>query len=139
MTLDQIRNVCLYLPGTTEQIQWGDDLVLKVAGKMFLVTGLEPGSGHSFKCEEETYHELTELPGIRPAPYLARARWIQIDPTECRLNNDEVERLIRQSYDLVVAKLPKKTQRGLGAVGESEGQSPKSKVGKADKNDRFKR
>ena len=39
MTLDQIRNVCLSLPGTTEQIQWGDDLVFKVAGKMFRVFG----------------------------------------------------------------------------------------------------
>lgn len=113
MTLDEVRNTCLSFRGATEQIQWDDDLVFKVAGKMFLVTSLEPGGGLSFKCEDETYSNLTELPGVRPAPYLARARWVQIDPSECTLDNTEIERLIGHSYDLVVARLPKKTQQML--------------------------
>ena len=86
MNIDQIRKICLCLAGTTEQVQWDDDLVFKVGKKMFLVAGLEPGLGYSFKCTDETFYELTELPGIRPAPYLARAKWVQILPDECRLN-----------------------------------------------------
>ncbi len=113
MNIDQIREVCLSLPGTTEQVQWDDDLVFKVAKKMFLVAGLEPGLGYSFKCSDENFHELTEMPGIRPAPYLARAKWIQIQPNECRLDGAAIKQLIQQSYDLVVSKLPKKVQKEI--------------------------
>jgi predicted DNA-binding protein (MmcQ/YjbR family) len=67
MTLDQGRSTGLSFRGATEQIQWDDDLVFKVAGKMFLVTSLEPGGGLSFKCEDETTSNLTELPGARTA------------------------------------------------------------------------
>jgi predicted DNA-binding protein (MmcQ/YjbR family) len=113
MTLEQMRNLCMSFPGATEQIQWGEDVLFKVVGKMFVVVGPAPGNCFSFKCPEETFHELTELPGIIPAPYLARAHWVQIRPAECRLRASEIEALIRQSYELVVAKLPKKTQKAL--------------------------
>ena len=42
MNIDQLRKICLSFPGATEQIQWGDDLLFKVGGKMFAVTPLEP-------------------------------------------------------------------------------------------------
>jgi predicted DNA-binding protein (MmcQ/YjbR family) len=113
MTAHEVREFGLSLPGATEEIQWGKDLLLKVAGKMFVCMGLDPGSRYSFKCSEETFYELTEVQGVYPAPYLARAHWVQIDPAECRLSRSEIERLIRQSYGLVVAKLPKKTQKAL--------------------------
>ena len=113
MNIDQIREIGLSLPGTTEQVQWDDDLVFKVGKKMFLVAGLEPGLGYSFKCSDEKFYELTELPGIRPAPYLARAKWVRIQPDECRLGRAEIEQLIRQSFDLVVSRLPKKVQREI--------------------------
>jgi predicted DNA-binding protein (MmcQ/YjbR family) len=48
-----------------------------------------------------------------PAPYLARAHWVQIRPADCRLRAGGIAVLLRQSYDLVVAKLPKKTQMAL--------------------------
>ena len=113
MKLEQIRDVCMSFPGATEQIQWGEDVVFKVAGKMFVVVGPAPGNCFSFKCEEEAFHELTELPGIIPAPYLARAKWVQIRPAECRLRAEEIAALLRQSSDVVVAKLPQKTQQAL--------------------------
>ena len=113
MNADQIRDLCLSLPGTTEQIQWGNDLVFKVAGKMFLCMGTDAGSCYSFKSSKVAFYELTELPGVNPAPYLARAHWVQIDPSTCRLDTRQIEDLIRQSYELVVAKLPKKTQKVL--------------------------
>ena len=113
MRLEQIRALCLSLPGATEQIQWGNDLLFKVAGKMFLITGFNPDSPFTIKAADEAFHELTELAGIHPAPYLARARWVQIIPAECRLRPAEIEALIRQSYALVVARLPKRTQKAL--------------------------
>ena len=41
MTADELRRICNKLAGATEQIQWGDDRVFKVGGKMFACSGLE--------------------------------------------------------------------------------------------------
>lgn len=113
MDVEWLRKICLSLPNTTEQIQWGNDLLFKVYGKMFAVTPLEPAPVClSFKCSEETFAELTERPGIIPAPYLARAKWVALE-TRDAIARDELAELLRTSYDLVLAKLPKKlTERG---------------------------
>lgn len=113
MTLSEIRKLCLSLPAVTEEIQWKKDLLFKVGGKMFLCMGTDPDSRYSFKCSEAAFNELIEMDGIQPAPYLARANWVQIDPGVCRLGKLRLEKLIRESYRLVFEKLPKKTQRTL--------------------------
>jgi predicted DNA-binding protein (MmcQ/YjbR family) len=110
MDIEWIRKYCCSLPGAAEQIQWEHDLVFKVGGKMFAVAPLEPGGPRlSFKCAPEQFAELTERPGIRPAAYLARAHWVSLE-SENALTRAETQSLIRQSYDLVLAKLPKKVQ-----------------------------
>jgi predicted DNA-binding protein (MmcQ/YjbR family) len=94
-------------------VQWGDALVFKVAGKMFAVASLEPGSHWlSFKCNPDDFAELIERPGIIPAPYLARAKWIALEH-EDSMGVPELKLRIRHSYDLVCAKLPKKVQAEL--------------------------
>lgn len=108
-----LRKIASALPGATEQIQWEKDRVFKIGGKMFACSGLEPDSLFSFKVEDERFLELSDLPGVVPAPYLARAKWVQIDPRECELTDPDIESLIKRSYELVLAKLPKKTQRKI--------------------------
>jgi predicted DNA-binding protein (MmcQ/YjbR family) len=96
------------------QVQWVDDLVFKIGGKMFAVTSLEPRDVYlSFKCTPEAFAELTDQPGIIPAPYLARASWIALEHKNA-LTTVEIKRLLRQSYELVVEKLPKKLRTELG-------------------------
>jgi predicted DNA-binding protein (MmcQ/YjbR family) len=113
MDLDWLRRFCLALPHTTEQVQWEDALVFKVGGRMYAVARLEPVPVWlSFKCSEEEFAELIERPGIVPAPYLARAHWIGLDSAEA-LSRPEIESLLRRAYDLVFAKLPRKTQASL--------------------------
>jgi predicted DNA-binding protein (MmcQ/YjbR family) len=115
VSADWLRRHCLSFPHATETVQWGNDLVFKVAGKMFAVLALEPGQHLcSFKCTPEIFADLIERPGIVPAPYMARAHWVALE-AEDSLPRAEVKRLLRQAYDLVVAKLPKKTQATLGA------------------------
>ncbi len=110
MKVDWLREICLSFPGTTEQIQWGCDLLFKVGGKMFAVTPLEPAPVClSFKTSPENFAELTERPGIIPAPYLARAQWVALQ-TRDALPAEELARLLRDSYDMVFAKLPKRTR-----------------------------
>jgi predicted DNA-binding protein (MmcQ/YjbR family) len=113
MSVDWVCRFCLSLPHTTETVQWGSDLVFKVGGKMYTVTCLEPAPVWlSLKCTPEDFAELTERHGVIPAPYMARASWIALE-NEDALPVTEIKRLIRQSYGLVLAKLPKKARAAL--------------------------
>src|ERR1700682_2565931 len=108
MNIDWVRRYCMSMPHATESVQWGNDLVFKIAGKMFAVVVLEPAKVWlSFKCTPEEFAELVERPGIIPAPYSARYHWVALE-TEDALPGADIRRLIRQSYDLVVEKLPRK-------------------------------
>jgi predicted DNA-binding protein (MmcQ/YjbR family) len=113
LTADWLREVCLAFPHTTEQVQWGCDLVFKVGGKMFAVTSLEPAPVClSFKASPENFTDLTERPNIIPAPYLARAQWVALQTKDC-IPQHELAALLRESYDIVFAKLPKKLRDGI--------------------------
>jgi len=113
VTLDSVRGFCTALPHATETVQWGNDLVFKIGGKMFAVVALEPSKVWlSFKATPEQFAELTERHGIIPAPYLARAHWVALE-SEDALGAPELKRFLRQAYDLVMAGLPKKAQAAL--------------------------
>ena len=114
MSIDWVRAHCLALPHTTEQILWGDDLVFKIGGKMYAVVVLTPHHKvvMSFKCTPEVFAELVERPGIIPAPYSARSHWVALE-REDALPRAEIKRLIRQAYELVIAKMTKKKQAQL--------------------------
>jgi predicted DNA-binding protein (MmcQ/YjbR family) len=115
MDIDWIRNLCLSFPQTTEKIQWGEVLVFKVAGKIHALTVLQPAKTWlTFKVSPENFAELTERPGIIPAPYLARAKWVALE-TKDALSSDELTLLLRESYEMVVAKLPKRTRETLAS------------------------
>ena len=111
--LQSLQKYCMTLPGATENVQWGKDLVFKVGGKMFCCMGTEPDSKFSFKVEDYRFLELTDQPGVVPAPYLARAKWIQIDPAETDLKLAQIKPLVKRSHALVFAKLTKKAQREI--------------------------
>jgi predicted DNA-binding protein (MmcQ/YjbR family) len=113
MNIEWVRGYCMSLPHATESLQWGDDLVFKVGGKMFAVLVLQPaGVWLSFKTTPEEFAELTERPGIIPAPYAARYHWVALE-TSGALAGLELKQLLRRSYDLVFEKLPKKTRTAL--------------------------
>ncbi len=118
MNADALRMLCRTWPGVTEDIKWGSDVVFSVGGKMFCVLDTAPaeagGSGRlSFKVEADRFLEFTDRPGIVPAPYMARAQWISLTVPKA-LPVAQIETLIRRSYELVFAKLPKSKQRELG-------------------------
>jgi predicted DNA-binding protein (MmcQ/YjbR family) len=117
MTLSRLRELCMSMPGATEQIQWGKDLVFKVGGKMFCVANTDPAGSEmamSFKCNPETFAELCEREGIKPAPYMARAQWVGLERFDT-LPDRELKPLVIGAYDLITARLPKKTQASLSA------------------------
>jgi predicted DNA-binding protein (MmcQ/YjbR family) len=117
MNIEWVRQFCLSLPHVTEQIQWGNDLLFKVGGKMFAAVPLEPARIFlTFKCNPEDFAELTERPGVIPAPYLARAKWVAVEREEA-LPREEVLGLVKKSYEMVFAKLTKKLQTELQSGG----------------------
>ena len=114
MDIEAIRAYCLSLPHATEDIQWGSDLLFRVGGKMFSLVPLDASVPNRllFQCTPEKFAELVERDGVIPAPYLARHNWVAIQSFDA-VNKSEVKALIRQSYDLVLGKLPKKVRQGL--------------------------
>jgi predicted DNA-binding protein (MmcQ/YjbR family) len=123
MDIDWLRKICLTFRGVSEQIQWGNDLLFKVGGKMFAIAPLEPAPVClTFKCSDELFAELTERPKIIPAPYLARAKWVALESPDA-MTRGELSELLCTSYELVFAKLPKRVQEEL----KSAGSRPKHK------------
>ena len=115
--VDWVRAFCLSLPHATEDVQWEHDLLFRIAGKMFCVANLEPGMSPTkiaFKCTPEKFAELVEIDGIIPAPYMARNHWVAMLDMNA-LRQPEIKELIEESYQMILAKLPKKTQSELSA------------------------
>src|SRR5262245_5108330 len=115
MTIDAVRTICRAFPAVTEDIKWGSDLVFSVSGKMFCVVNTDQPHTLAFKCTPEMFAELIEREGIIPAPYMARNMWVQERTVGDVLERREIEALVRASYDLVVAKLPRSKQPGAKA------------------------
>jgi len=114
MSVEQLDDLCARWPGVSRSIKWEVDLVHSVANKMFVVMcTLGPDRGRfSFRVDTERFLELTEQPGMAPAPYMARAFWISVTEPE-RFEHAELAGFVRRSYELVREKLPKKTQAAL--------------------------
>jgi predicted DNA-binding protein (MmcQ/YjbR family) len=83
----------------------------------------------SFKCTPEKFAELVEVEGIIPAPYMARNHWVAILALDA-LRRPELEELVRNSYQLVRGKLPKKTLAELEAKPAKAGKAKRMPVAK---------
>src|ERR1700685_3722669 len=104
MNVDSVRGYCLSFPQARENLQWGETVCFKVAGKIFATLSLDsvPPS-LCLKCSPEKFAELCEQEGVKPAPYVGRYKWVLLERLDV-LSDEELEDLIRQSYKLVAAK-----------------------------------
>ncbi|WP_057460899.1 MmcQ/YjbR family DNA-binding protein [Pseudovibrio sp. POLY-S9] len=122
MTRDEFDNYCKSLVGTSNVIQWGNASVWKVGGKIFAICSnwgedrpeME-GIKISFKCSELSYQILTEQEGVIPAPYLARAKWVQIETAQAMADED-IKDYVREAHSIIARKLTKKLQKEIGFV-----------------------
>lgn len=120
MTRDEFDGYCKSLIGTTNVIQWGDASVWKVGGKIFAICSnwgeVAPDGNEikvSFKCSDLSYQILTEQDGIIPAPYLARAKWVQIE-TAGAMSDQHIKDYVREAHSIIAKKLSKKLQSEIG-------------------------
>ena len=119
MTRTEFDAYCAGLLATTNVVQWGNASVWKVGGKIFAVCsswGKGPDQRISFKCSDLSYMMLTEEAGIVPAPYLARAKWVQVTDDRA-LSDEDLKTYLATAHGLVAAKLTKKLRRELGIDG----------------------
>ncbi len=139
MHIEDLRQHCLSFRGATEHEIWHGDLTFKVGNKMFAHTVLDVAPVWlSFKASDEKFAELIERQNVIPAPYLARAKWVALESREA-IPATELRELLREAYDLVVAKLPKKIQAGLTAKTKSKAKTKTSPKKKNPKTKRKKR
>lgn len=112
MSPEAFAAAALGQPGASCTVQWGDDRVYKVGGKMFAVTNLA-GTSLSLKVSDIAFAALTESGRAQPAPYLARAKWVRFEDLAA-LDDAEVADWLRSAHALVAAKLTKAARRELG-------------------------
>lgn len=119
MIRDEVLATCLGLPGAEETYPFGDEVaVIKVGGRMFALVPLsgEPGSVN-LKCDPVQALALREAyAGIRPGYHQDKRHWNTVD-LDGSVEDDVLRDLITDSYDLVVAGLPRSLREQL-AVGD---------------------
>jgi|HubBroStandDraft_5_1064220.scaffolds.fasta_scaffold225176_1 predicted DNA-binding protein (MmcQ/YjbR family) len=112
VTPEAVEAHCLSLPAATLSIQWGGTHVFKVGGKIFAMTG---GGvwGLSFKASDMAFELLQEQKLARPAPYLQRAKWLQLLAPDA-LGDADLKAYLTQAHAIVSAKLTRRLRAELG-------------------------
>lgn len=114
MTIEDLQGICRDLPLVTQDIKWGHDLVFLIGGKMFCVAGLDQSPvSASFKVTEEEFEVMSQWPGFKPAPYVAKYKWVLIEDIS-KMSLTQWKHYTNQSYELVKAKLAPKIKKQLG-------------------------
>lgn len=116
MTRDEFDAFCAALPATTNVIQWGNATVWKVGGKIFAICShWGPGEHQkiSFKCSDLSYTLLCEQDDIAPAPYLARAKWVQLQNGDA-MDDDQIRDYVTEAHKIIAAKLTRAQRKTLG-------------------------
>ena len=114
MNAEAFHAAALALPGATFDIKWGSDRVYSVGGKMFATAGVEgdPEPQYMFKASDLAFEMLVEQGVAKPAPYLARAKWVQLVKSTA-LSDADMEAYLREAHRIVAAKLPATVKVGL--------------------------
>jgi predicted DNA-binding protein (MmcQ/YjbR family) len=118
MDYKQFNAFCKSLPSTTYVMQWGESHVWKVGGKVFAIGGWAVDEeSYTFKVDDFSFEMLGDLPGLRPAPYLASRglKWIQ-HYAQPGLDDARIKSYIKRSHLIVSQGLSKKKQRELGLI-----------------------
>ena len=112
MNIESLREYCLSFPAATEAIRWEHHLNFYVGGKIFCISTLDAEGRVCFKVADEDFDETCARPGIIPAPYMARNKWVFVEHYDS-LSDAEWREFIAASYKIIRGKLPKKVQAGL--------------------------
>lgn len=116
MTRTEFDKYCRTFKSVHNVEQWGGASVWKLGGKIFAICSKWGAGGHekiSFKCSDLAYAILCQQPGIVPAPYLARAKWVQLEAADA-MGRQDLKDYIAAAYFIIMAKLTKAQRAELG-------------------------
>lgn len=119
MTPDALKAVCLALNGAEETFPFNPETsVFKVGGKIFALSALEARPlSVSLKCDPELAVQLRAAhPQITGGWHLNKRHWNTV-LLDGALPDDMVREMVEDSYDLIVAKLPRAQQLRLDWAG----------------------
>lgn len=109
MNIEELRDYCLSLPATSEDLPFDEtSLVFKVGKKMFVLTDLEGPFWINIKCDPAKAIELRErYPAVRPGFHMNKKHWNTIE-VDGSVSDDLLRQWIKESYDLVVQGMTRK-------------------------------
>jgi predicted DNA-binding protein (MmcQ/YjbR family) len=115
MNAESFRAFCLSKPAATEDTPFGpEDIVFKVAGKMFAILALEEVPPRvNLKCDPDLALELRDrYEQVAPGYHMNKKHWntVVLDGV---IPERELWKMIDHSYELVVQSLPKAKQKAL--------------------------
>jgi len=110
MDVWDFRKYCLTKPDATEGTPFGEDtLVFKVGGKMFALASLADVPPRvNLKCDPDLALELRDrYEEVTPGYHMNKKHWNTVELSD-GIPEAELRRMIDHSYDLIVARLPKR-------------------------------
>ena len=113
VTPEQLLDYCLSKPGAWEDEPWQGDVVAKVGpgerGKVFAFIGDGRSVGLKLGANRDEADEwLQRFPDdASVSPYIGRSGW-NVLRLGGAISDQEIREAIDESYDTIVAKLPKK-------------------------------
>ena len=114
MNIEEYRSFCLSLKEAEEGMPFDENtLVFTIKGKMFSLTNIETFEQINVKCiPEEAIILREQFDAVIPGYYMNKKHWnsIKMDGT---IPDKQIKEWINNSYNLVIATLPKKTRKEL--------------------------
>lgn len=121
MNIEEFREYCLSFKGVSEKMPFGKAtseydrnlLVFSVADKWFCFVNVDVFDFCTIKCDPESVRPLQEqYYDVGPAYHMNKKHWISVWFNR-QLSDEQIRQLVRRSYELVVASLPRNVRDGL--------------------------
>lgn len=114
MNIEQLRSFCLSLKGAEETMPFDETtIVFTVMGKMFCLTDITDLTWINVKCDPDTALELrARYEEVTPGYHMNKKHWNSVR-TNGSIPWHQIKEWITDSYNLVVAGLPKKMREEL--------------------------
>lgn len=118
MNVEELREYCLSLPHTKENLPWTEPrynmlATFTICDKWFCLVDLDQ-KFIDVKCAPDVIEEMQcKYEGAFPAWHMNKEHWLGVK-LDSDIPDSIIQTLLKDGYDLIVSKLPKKTREEIG-------------------------